>query len=151
MVYLLKNQSVTSFFFTNLPLFRDNVINEDKGKRFNSADDCKCKKQSWLGVDLLFFTMWLIYKACKLYRPTKQWIKIKTNSELVSHLSQALSSLFTFSLNSNGLLNVIFSSVCSDYLLWSLLLVFNGMILTTKNVLARKKRVWKSVLIDIVS
>ena len=34
------------FFFTNLPLFRDNVINEDKGKRFNSADDCKCKKQS---------------------------------------------------------------------------------------------------------
>ena len=67
--------------------------------------------------DLLFFTMWLIYKACKLYRPTKQSIKIKTNFELVSHLSQALSSLFTFSLNSNGLLNVIFSSVCSDYLL----------------------------------
>ena len=32
------------FFFTNLPLFRDNVINEGKGKRFNSADDCKCKK-----------------------------------------------------------------------------------------------------------
>ena len=46
LVYLLKNLSVTSFFFTNLPLFRDNVINEDKGKRFNSADDCKCKKQS---------------------------------------------------------------------------------------------------------
>ena len=35
-----------SFFFTNLPFFRDNVIDEDKGKRFNSADDCKCKKQS---------------------------------------------------------------------------------------------------------
>ena len=69
---LTSEESVSYiFFFTNLPLFRDNVINEDKGKRFNSADDCKCKKQSWLGVDLLFFTMWLIYKACKLYRPTK--------------------------------------------------------------------------------
>ena len=44
---LTSEESVSYiFFFTNLPLFRDNVINEDKGKRFNSADDCKCKKQS---------------------------------------------------------------------------------------------------------
>lgn len=134
MVYILKNLSVTSFFFTNLPLFRDNVINEDKGKRFNSADDCKCKKQSWLGVDLLFFTMWLICKACKLYRPTKlsqSKLKPILNWSVIYPRLRAVCLLFLWILM-GCLINMIFSSVCSDYLLWSLLLVLMAWYLLLK-------------------